>query len=336
MERRHCCWLKATSLCCLVLGFVVFSTVGYEAYKLLAKPMLVGVSAPIAIEVDKNMSAFSVVKMLEAKQLIQSSRLLLLLIRLQGLSHQLKAGIYQIIPGESAVQFLYKVAKGEVLVESFRIIEGTSLSQVKLTLQNARFLQYDPADWQFIVGKHPNPEGLLLADTYRYDAGSRAKPLLALAHHKLQQFLRYSWKNRSLNLPYKSPYELLIAASILEKETSLPAEKKIISGVLVNRIKKKMPLQMDPTVIYALGANYSGKLTHDDLAVKSPYNTYLYRGLPPTPIAMVGREAIEAAAHPLLTDYLYFVAKGDGSHHFSATYEEQRKAILRYQNKGPS
>lgn len=331
METR---WFKSILLSCVTLVLIAFSIVGYDLYSLLAKPMVLGNGKPITIVIDKNTSASVFTHTLKSKQLIQSSRLLLLLIRVKGLSHRLKAGIYQVIPGESAQQFLNRVVAGDVLVESFSIIEGTTLNQVKANLINAKFLKYDTNDWQAITLDHISPEGLLLADTYKYDAGSEAKYILRLANQNLLQYLDYCWQNRSPGLPYKSPYELLIAASILEKETALPTEKKLISGVLINRLKKYMPLQMDPTVIYALGEDYHGKLTHEDLAIDSPYNTYRYRGLPPTPIAMVGKVAIDAAAHPQMTNYLYFVAKGDGSHHFSVTYEEQRQAISRYQSKG--
>lgn len=333
MKRR---WLKSILLGCLALFFVVFAVIGYDIYNLLAKPMVNSAPAPITITIDKNSSASSFVHSLKSKQLIQSDRLFLLLIRFQGLSHHLKAGIYQIVPGESAQKLLKRVVAGDVLVESFTVIEGTTLNQVKANLESAQHLKYNVNDWQLITGTHSNPEGLLLADTYNYNAGSDAKQLLQLANQSLVQYLNSSWQNRSPDLPYKSPYELLIAASILEKEAAIAKEKKIISGVIVNRLKKFMPLQMDPTVIYALGNNYHGKLSHHDLDIDSPYNTYRYRGLPPTPIAMVGKEAIDAAAHPQVTNYLYFVAKGDGSHYFSVTYEEQKEAIARYQGKGQS
>lgn len=180
---------------------------------------------------------------------------------------------------------------------------------------------------------YPSAEGLLLADTYQYQGGSSSKALLEQAHRNLLNYLNISWTNRAANLPYKTPYELLIAASIIEKETAIAQERKLISGVMVNRLKKKMPLQMDPTVIYGLGNQYTGKLTHNDLLIESPYNSYLNRGLPPTPIAMVGKEAIDAAAHPQLSNYLYFVAKGDGTHQFSETYEQQKQAINQYRRK---
>ncbi len=290
-------------------------------------------STSITIILDRNITASSFVHILDSKNLIRSPRLFLALIRFQGLAEHLKAGIYQIKPEETAQQFLKKVEAGQVMVQSFRIIDGSNLNQVIAKLEIAPFLNYNKDDWNSITADYNSAEGLLLADTYNYNAGSEAKPLLRLANQKLKEYLEESWKNRSPNLPYTSAYELLIAASILEKESSLAEERKIISGVIINRINKKMPLQMDPTVIYALGELYKGKLSHENMSVNSPYNTYIHRGLPPTPIAMVGKKAIDAAAHPLPSNYLYFVAKGDGSHQFSSTYEEQKEAIFRFQKK---
>lgn len=333
MEKKPRLKFKIALQACFIFLAVGFLAFVYQVYTLLSKPMVTSVELATTITINRNSSAAAFTRQLEEKKLVQSSNLFLALIRLQGLAHCLKAGIYEIRPGESAQQLLYKVVSGQTMVKSLGIIEGTTLAQVLSNLEKATYLNYNANDLEFLKAKHPNPEGLLLADTYNYNAGSSAKPLLQLANQKLEQFLEQSWQNRSQGLPYKSSYELLIAASILEKEASLAVEKKLISGVVVNRLNKKMPLQMDPTVIYALGSNYQGKLTHDDLSIDSPYNTYRYRGLPPTPIAMVGKEAIEAAAHPQLSNFLYFVAKGDGSHHFSATYDEQRKAISRYQNQ---
>lgn len=314
-----------------IIIFFTLAWFGYQIYQATMRPMVAPSSPPVIIQLDKNSTALSFAQNLESKHLIPA-RLLLMLIRLQDLSADLKAGIYRIKPGESAQHFLKRVVAGDVLVESFKIIEGTTLSQVKANLEQARYLHYDPNDWLSLDAAYPSQEGLLLADTYQYRAGSDAKKLLQLAQHNLWSYLNQAWQNRSPNLPYKSPYQLLIAASILEKETSLPKERKIIAGIIGNRLKKIMPLQMDPTIIYAMGTNFHGNLSHRDLDIDSPYNTYRYRGLPPTPIAMVGKEAIDAAAHPDVTDYLYFVAKGDGSHHFSSTYEEQKKAIDQYQS----
>lgn len=322
--------LKVFSIGLIALSFAWLLLYILPFYRLYYLPMSLGQDEAAIIQVDKNMPASSFVRRLEERHFIQNPKLLLTLIRTNNLSQQLKAGIYQIKPGESAMQFVHRVTLGDVLKKSFRIIEGTTLIQVNASLKEAPYLIYEPSDWQSIHQTFSSAEGLLLADTYQYDAGSRGKELLLHANKNLLQYLDLSWQERNSDLPYKSAYELLIAASIIEKETAKSSEKRLIAGVLVNRLRKNMPLQMDPTVIYALGTNYKGKLSREDLHVDSPYNTYLYRGLPPTPIAMVGKDAIDAAAHPVQTDYLYFVATGDGSHHFSVTYEEQKEAIERY------
>lgn len=306
--------------------------VGY-IYQQINSPMQPKDDTSAIIKLDKAASAHQFVNALKNKQLINSTHLLLSVIRFKGLSHQLKAGIYQIKPGETALQLLDRVIAGDVLVEYFTIIEGTTQQRVNKELMNAPYLQYQADDWSSIQGSYSNAEGLLLADTYQYNGGSSSKFLLELAHKSLVNYLNKAWNGRDENLPYKTPYELLIAASIIEKETSLKHEKKLISGVILNRLKVRMPLQMDPTVIYGLGDQYKGKLSHNDMQHNSPYNTYRNKGLPPTPIAMVGKEAIDAAAHPQLSNYLYFVAKGDGSHHFSENYTQQRQAIERYRRK---
>jgi len=329
MQRR---WLKFVGVVGLTLLVSGLLTAGFKLYGLLYQPMMVSKNKPAIICVDRYTSASSFVHLLKSRHFIRSNDLLYF-IRFQGLAQQLKAGIYDIKEGESPAHFLYRVTEGDVLIETFRIIEGTTEAQVAANLQKAPHLCYNAADWLTVAGSFPRAEGLLLADTYHYDAGSQSKPLLERAHANLQTFLQASWQGRSPDLPYKNAYEMLIAASILEKEAAIPSEKRLIAGVIINRLKKKMPLQMDPTVIYGLGADYTGTLTHENLNLDSPYNTYRYRGLPPTPIAMVGKEAIDAAAHPAVTPYLYFVARGDGSHYFSETYDEQRQAIARYLKK---
>jgi len=315
------------------LSLVFFILVFYPLYQLFYQPMLVSGRQSVILQIDKSTTATSLVSSLYEKQFIQSKPLLLFFIRTQGLSHQLKAGIYQVKPGESAMMFVHRVVEGDVMKVAFRINEGMTTDQVATLLQKAPYLNSTLTNWDEIASPHTRAEGLLLADTYYYNAGSQSDAILTLAKKNLDKTLRTSWQGREAALPYKEPYELLIVASILEKEASLPLERRLISGVILNRLQAHMPLQMDPTVIYALGKQYKGKLSKEDLKVDSPYNTYRYRGLPPTPIAMVGRDAIDAAAHPLRTNYLYFVAKGDGSHYFSTNYDEQRQAIMRYQNK---
>lgn len=329
--RHH--WLKWLAIGCSILIIIGLSTLGFDLYHLFYRPMPLDNAKPTIIQLAKSTSASSFVHKLEEQHLIKSPSVLLMFIRTQGLSQQLKAGIYQIKPGESAQQFLYRVVAGDVLIETFHIIEGTTQAQIANKLEHAPYLTYHSADWQAVASTFASAEGLLLADTYQYVAGSESRDLLNRAHTNLQQFLDQSWQKRSPDLPYNNAYELLIAASIIEKEAALSQERRLIAGVIVNRLRKHMPLQMDPTVIYALGTQFNGKLTREDLQVDSPYNSYRYRGLPPTPIAMVGKDAIDAAAHPEHTEYMYFVARGDGSHSFSVTYDQQKQAIARYQRK---
>ena len=328
--RRH----KKLLIFIFTVLFMSFLFLSWNIYNLLARPALSIQSAPMIINVDPSVSAQQFAHLLKDKKLIDSTRLFLLVIRFEGLSHQLKAGVYQINPGETAMQLLHRVVSGDVITEKFIVVEGTNQQKIAQDMMSAKYLEYHPDDWQFIKENHPNAEGLLLADTYQYRGGSSSRALLEYAHRNLTTYLNQAWANRAPDLPYQSAYELLIAASIIEKETAIAQERKLISGVMVNRLKKHMPLQMDPTVIYAMGNDYKGKLSHNDMQINSPYNSYRYRGLPPTPIAMVGKEAIDAAAHPQLSNYLYFVAKGDGSHQFSATYDQQKLAIEQYRHKG--
>lgn len=326
-------WHKHVVIYSATLLIIGFSFFAFNLYRMFYQPMLSPEQPAIVVNLDKFTCASSFVHTLQTENLIKSERLFTLLIRLQGLSSQLKAGIYQVNPGESAQQFLYRVINGDVIKKTFRIIEGTTKSQVENNLKQAEYLNYNATDWLSISTTFPSAEGLLLADTYHYNAGSQSKDLLQQANLSLMTFLNSSWKQRLPGLPYKSSYELLIAASIIEKEAFVPSERALIAGVIINRLRNHMPLQMDPTVIYALGTRYQGKLAREDMRIDSPYNTYRYRGLPPTPIAMVGKESITAAARPQLTNFLYFVAKGDGSHHFSETYEQQKQAINRYLKK---
>lgn len=327
--------IKPTLYFLLVLGLISTIYVAYQFYHQLHQPMI-SMGNSIIIQVKPGSSAGALVDTLYEKKLIASKSPLLHLIKYKRLANHLKAGVYEVFPGESAEELIDNIVAGNVLSLPFRIIEGTNQTLISSNMQAAPYLNYHPDDWLTIQASYPTSEGLLLADTYQYQADSDAKNLLKQANQHLMDYLTTSWKDRSQGLPYRNAYEMLVAASIIEKETAVSDERKIISGIIINRLNKKMPLQMDPTVIYALGTAYAGKLSHDDLTFDSPYNTYRYRGLPPAPIAMVGKDSLDAAAHPQRSNYLYFVAKGDGTHEFSETYTDQRKAIFRYMNKGAS
>lgn len=318
----------------ITLFFISLMLLLSYVYLLVNKPLLPVNATPITLKLDPTTTATQFANTLKEKGLIQSTKPILTLIRYQGLSQQLKAGVYQLKPGETSLQLLKRIANGDVLVFKFIIIEGTTQKKVAEDLAHAPYLKYNAKIWARFAQGHLNAEGMLLANTYQYVGGADALSLLTQANRSLTHYLNDSWEKRAADLPYKSAYELLIAASIIEKETAVPQERQLISGVVVNRLRKNMPLQMDPTVIYALGDQYRGSLSHNDMSFVSAYNTYKNRGLPPTPIAMVGKEAIDAAAHPQVSNYLYFVARGDGTHQFSQTYEEQKRAINQYKRKG--
>ncbi len=304
----------------VIAGFLGFS------YFQLNKPLLVNERNAI-VDIKPAETAHNIITDLYKKKLITFPFIVEKTLVFRGLARKLKTGVYKINPNESVLNFLERVIAGDVLQLNFSIIEGSKYAQVLKNISTAPYLSNTVGRSPVLRPKRANNEGLLLADTYQYDAGSDSAQLLNTANTCLLNYLAEVWQHRDLDLPYKNSYELLIAASILEKETALATERRLIAGVISNRLKKRMPLQMDPTVIYGLGERYKGNLTHQDMQDDSPYNTYKYRGLPPTPIAIVGKQSLWAAAHPEPTNYLYFVAKGDGSHVFSETYTLQKAAI---------
>jgi hypothetical protein len=223
MKRR---WLIGVVVVLAMILIAGIAIVGSNVYRLLYIPMMGGQTKPMIMTIDKSSSASSFADRLFAKHLIPNKRWFIVLIRMQGLSQQLKAGIYELQPGETAQHFLQRVVAGDVMAQSFSIIDGTRQAQVVTKLQSAPYLTNDPDVWPLIAKPYLSAEGLLLADTYFYDAGSHSKDLLMHAHNQLLQYLEVSWQQRSPGLPYKNSYELLIAASILEKETAIAEMQK--------------------------------------------------------------------------------------------------------------
>ena len=252
---------------------------------------------------------------------------------------QIKAGVYAVSP-KPLVQLLAQFRSGKVAQFSLTLREGQTLKQNLESLRQAPFLQHDildeaqlaqlwqwPADW----GSAPvNSEALVLPETYFYTAYTPMSVILKRAHQSLIKEIETIWQNRQPDLPLKSPYELLILASIVEKETGHLPEKPLISSVFVNRLRLGMRLQTDPTVIYGLGDRYQGDITRAHLRDPHLYNTYVHAGLPPGPIALVTRSSLVAAAQPQASDKLFFVAKGDGTHQFSANYQQHNQAVQQY------
>lgn len=253
-------------------------------------------------------------------------------IRFTKADKKMKAGEYAFDQNTYPNTFLSKIVKGDTLIHKITFVEGWTFQEI-LTALNANPIlkESSPLDSQMVLAElglsNQSPEGLFFPDTYYFVRGMSAKDVLLKSKEKMDNLLTSLWAKRDPNGALQSPYEGLILASLIEKESADIAERPLISGVFHLRLKKNMRLQCDPTVIYGLGDAYTGKLSTNDLKIDSPYNTYQHKGLPPTPIAAPSRSAIEAAFQPMQTDALYFVAKGDGSHTFSATLTEHVLAV---------
>jgi len=259
--------------------------------------------------------------------------------RLHEASAGLRAGEYRIEPGTTVAGLLALLRSGKVVLHALTIVEGWNLTETLAAVDGDANLKHTlsgvrgHALAQQLDLDAPSIEGLLLPDTYRFPKGTSDAAFLRRAALAAEQNLDAAWKGRAADLPYKTPYEALIMASIVEKETAQPAERGLIAGVFVRRLERGMKLQTDPTVIYGLGDAYNGDITYKDLRTDTPYNTYTRYGLPPTPICMPSRAALEAALHPTPGKALYFVARGDGTHVFSDTLKEQNAAVQKYQIK---
>ncbi len=328
--------LVALILLLLVAG--VGLAVGWQRFGGYLDQPVPGLAKPVDIEVAPGSSVTRVVYQLADQGLLQQPRLLIYYLRAtEQLS--LQAGEYQLSPGMTPRQILQKLAKGEVKYYQVTLVEGWTIKQALDHLHRekplVRELDGDSLE-EFLlkIDDKPlstSPEGLFFPDTYRYTRGTSDAVLLTRAYRIMKATLAEAWASRVEGLPLKNPYQALILASIVEKETAVDSEREEIAGVFINRLRKGMRLQTDPTVIYALGEGYDGNITRKDLRVDSPFNTYRVAGLPPTPIALPSRRSIEAALNPATTENLYFVARGDGSHQFSATLAQHNQAVQEYQ-----
>ena len=260
-----------------------------------------------------------------------------LLARVTGVSSKLKAGPYQLKPGTSPRGLLEQLVRGDFAQESLTIIEGWTFRQMRQALAAQAGLKHDTAgltDRALMAKISPEfkePEGLFFPDTYLYAKGSSELQIYKQAHTMLIAHLSAAWEKRDPALPYSTPYEALIMASIVEKETGQKSERGMIAGVFVNRLKIGMLLQTDPTVIYGMGDKYEGKIRKRDLEADTPYNTYTRVGLPPTPISLPGVQSLMAALAPARTQALYFVSRGDGTSQFSGNLQEHNRAVNQYQ-----
>lgn len=265
---------------------------------------------------------------------------IILLAYLRGKHRALKAGEYRFKNGISQRELLNQVVSGKSIQYSLLVPEGWNFREMMRAINKAEKLEHtlkdvSPEMIMVRLGKAGvHPEGRFYPDTYKYGAGTTDLAILKQAYDRMEQTLEKEWGQRDERLPYQTPYEALIMASIVEKETGMPQERPQIAGVFINRLNKGMRLQTDPTVIYGLGESFDGNLRRRDLRRDTPYNTYTRKGLPPTPIAMPGGDAIRAALRPAKTDHLYFVSRGNGTHKFSSSLEEHQKAVVEYQLGG--
>ena len=268
------------------------------------------------------------------------ARLLYAWFRVSGKDRLIKAGNYELAAGVTPHELLLKLARGEASLKALTIVEGWNWRQVRAALAREEFLRKDSASLtdEAIMAELDRPgiapEGRFFPDTYTYAKGSSDLAVLRRALHAMDRRLADAWAMRTSDTPLKSADEALTLASIVEKETGKAADRGLIAGVFINRLRVGMLLQTDPTVIYGLGEKFDGNLRRRDLQADTPWNTYTRAGLPPTPIAMPGKAALMAAVQPEATRALYFVARGDGSSHFSATLDEHNRAVNRYQRGG--
>jgi UPF0755 protein len=259
------------------------------------------------------------------------------LARISGKASRIKAGSYELEAGMSPQRLIEQLVRGEFAQHSLVVIEGWTFRQMRQAIAENAALKHDTVNLTDaellakISTDYQQPEGLFFPDTYLFAKGASDLQIYKRAHALMQKKLEEGWANRAPDLPYKAPYEALVMASIVEKETGQKADRDLIAGVFVNRLRKGMLLQTDPTVIYGMGERYRGNIRKRDLQTDTPYNTYTRPGLPPTPIALPGAAALAAALNPARTDALYFVARGDGTSHFSGSLSEHNQAVNKYQ-----
>lgn len=321
----------------ILLIFTIIAA-GYSYSRYLRTATYSG-SAPVVIELLPGATFAQLTGKLEREGLLKNPSWLTLYAVITSQATRVKAGEYLVQPGISPLGLLELFTKGEVISYQVTFVEGWRFKDLLNQLAGQVKLKHllsglsESQIMQRLGQPGQHPEGLFFPDSYQYVSGTSDLEILRRAYQKMQQVLDDEWPRRAVDLPYESPYEALIMASIIEKETGVAEERARIAGVFVRRLKKGMRLQTDPTVIYGLGQEFKGNLTRKHLKQRTPYNTYQMKGLPPTPIALVGREAIHAALHPHNGSSLYFVAKGDGTHFFSDTLQQHSEAVRQFQVK---
>jgi len=322
--------------------FTIFSGLLYGFIFLLpVVPSLSNVenASTYKVKINPQSSLSSIANQLHDQGLSVNSLLLQVGARSLFVGSKLKPGTYLLPSGGSLGKILLQIARGDRVRESIAIIPGMTIWQLRNLVDSHQALIHQTKGMtsrellQSLNLSYPSNEGIFLPDTYIFDPDEPDLSIYRRAAQGMQKQLIQIWEQKEANLPLKTPYELLILASIVEKETGRSSDRDMVSSVFVNRLNKGMPLQTDPTVIYGIGPKFDGNLRKADLRKDTAYNTYIHKGLPPSPIAMPSKESILAAAHPAKSNALFFVAKGDGSSHFSQSLKEHESAVDQYQRK---
>ena len=325
------------TLFALVL-LVVAAVAGYGAWY-VGTPVTIR-KYPVEIEIPRGAGFRTAMEQLEKSGVAIRRYEFELLARAMGKVRDIKAGSYEIAQPVTPLQLLEKLTRGDVTQAEVRLIEGWTFAQLRAALDASPHLRHDTKgmdDAQILArlqATEKHPEGLFFPDTYLFGKGSSDLRVLRRAYRAMARHLKEEWEARDAKVPYRTPYEALIMASIIEKETGQAGERDLIGGVLVNRLRIGMRLQVDPTIIYGLGSTFDGNLKRGHLGVDGPYNTYTRAGLPPTPIAMPGLASLRSAMRPAKTDAMYYVSRNDGSSQFSRTLEEHNRAVAKYQLRG--
>ena len=297
-----------------------------------------GIASPQILEIRPGDGFSTITRTLQEQDILGWRWPFTALAVFEGHTGRIRAGEYRLAPGLTPQGLLDQLVKGEILLHRVTLVEGWSAAQARAALRQHTAIQPTPdLDMPKLMAAlgapDLSPEGQFFPDTYLFPRGTTDLVLLRQAHERMRQELASAWAARAPDLPLRTAYDLLILASLVEKETAIADERAQIAGVFVRRLQQGIPLQTDPTVIFALGADFSGNLTREHLLRDHPYNTYRNAGLPPGPIALAGRAALEAAAHPAPGRALYFVARGDGTHVFSDTLEAHNRAVACHQRK---
>ena len=329
------CKIVFKSLLSLVIVVVIGASVFAHNIQRYVNSPINELNEYLEVEVDSGASFSQVTNKLASEDFITRPFYFKLLAMYEEKTQKIKPGEYRLNSSNTPAEILDSLVNGDTIQYKLTVVEGKKFQDFYQQLIDHPKIERTIEDFSTIKTQlnitQDSLEGLFLPETFTFSAGTRDIEIIRQSYYLLREFLDEEWPKRSENSSVTSPYEALILASIVEKETSAAEERARIAGVFLLRLKKNMPLQTDPTVIYGLGDSFDGNLTRKHLETDNPYNTYTRRGLPPSPIALVGKAAISAVLHPKITGELYFVSKKDGTHYFSKTYEEHLKAVRKFQ-----